>query len=474
MRDHADVAVVGAGVAGCVVAARLAASSDAQVLLLEAGPDCREEMPQALLDGWTLERDMFDWGYRSEGASPVPVRRKRVVGGTGWLTRFALRGGPADYDGWASHGIRGWSWQDVLPSFVALENDLDFGSRPWHGDSGPMPTTRYLGTSLTDIAQATVDAALAAGFPWVEDHNEPDAVGVGRMPMNVVQARRVTTATAYLPASAAPANLTIRGDAMVDRIEFRGDRAAGVVLADGSRVDASHVVLCAGVYGSPAILLRSGIGPQGDRVDLLGVGANLADHPAVSIEGGGVPSGRTEPVLHAVATWHSMGRDRRETPDLMLWISDPEEEPPTFELTIVLLRPKSRGTVRLRSSDPNDPPVIELPSLQHPDDVTRLAEGYRRALDVIGQPTLATYRIGVDTVPAADLEAWIRSEAYSLPHTVGTCAMGSVVDSDGGVFGVEGLSVVDASVLPDAPSGFSHIPTVMLAERLSVRIANGL
>ena len=155
----------------------------------------------------------------------------------------------------------------------------------------------------------------------------------------------------------------------------------------------------------------------------------------------------------------------------MLWLSDPEGDPPTFEIGVVLLRPRSRGVVRLRSSDPADPPVIELPDLQDPSDVTRLAEGYRRALDIAGQPALRRCCVGPEPVEADQIEAWIRAEAYSLPHTVGTCAMGSVVDAWGGVLGFDGISVVDASIMPDVPSGFTHVPTIMIAERLSAEIA---
>jgi choline dehydrogenase len=471
MADVADVVVVGAGAAGCVVASRLAQLSGAQVLLLEAGPDRRDRMPDELVAGWGLEREAFDWGYRSDGEDPVPIRRKRIVGGTGWMTRFALRGSPADYDSWSDHGVHGWAWQDVLPAFGAIETDVDFGDRPWHGATGPIPTTRHLDVPFTEPAQASVEAALAAGFPWVEDHNEPGSVGVGRMPMNVVAGRRITTADVYLPWGSTPPNLTIRGESLVDRIEVAEHRAVAVLLADGGRIETGRVVLCAGVFGSPAILLRSGIGPHGAIVDLSGVGENLADHPAVTIEGGAVAATRREPLLHAVATWHSAGRDHRDAPDLMLWMSDPGDLPPTFSITAVLLRPLARGRVRVRSADPHDAPVIELPRRDDPRDLPRLVEAYRRTLDVIGQPSLAGYRTGVATVPEVDVASFVLDESYSLPHTVGTCALGSVVDSDGSVIGVEGLNVVDASIIPDAPSGFTHIPTVMVAERLASRIA---
>lgn len=476
-RQAVDVAVVGGGSSGCVVAARLAEQDSRSVLLLEAGPDRRADLPQELRNGWTIERELFDWGYESEthtGGQVKPVRRKRLLGGTSWLTRFTPRGSPADYDGWGRLGLAGWSWEEVLPYFVRLETDSDFGDRPWHGDKGPIPSSRMLDEELTDVGAATVDALSSAGFPWVDDHNEPGAVGAGRMPMNVLAGRRVTTADAYLPLGGTPANLVIRVEAQVDRVVFDHGRAVAVRLADGTSVAAGHVVLCAGVYGSPAILLRSGIGPDGETADLPGVGANLVDHPSVYVDFGYDGAGRAVPALHTIVTFHSSGRSSGETPDLMLWLADPTDEETEFGAEVVLLRPRSRGSVRLRSDDPLDPPRIQLPSLDDPADVKRLVEGYRRALEVAAQPALHRYRVGPGPAEPKDLEAVIRSELFSIPHTVGTCAMGSVVDQSGSVYGVDGVSVVDASIMPDVPSGFTHVPTIMIAERLSEQIASQL
>ena len=168
-----DVVVVGGGAAGCVVSARLAEADSRSVLLLEAGPDRRGDMPFALRDGWTIEREMFDWGYVSAADPPKPVRRKRVLGGTSWLTRFTPRGAPADYDGWAARGLPSWGWEDVLPYFVKLEADVDFGDRPWHGDSGPIPSTRHLDLDFADVTNGCIDALDAAGFRWVDDTTNP-------------------------------------------------------------------------------------------------------------------------------------------------------------------------------------------------------------------------------------------------------------------------------------------------------------
>jgi choline dehydrogenase-like flavoprotein len=406
-----DAVVVGAGAAGCVVAARLAESGSRSVLLLEAGPDLRAEAPDEIRDAWHITRD-FDWGYRSEPNPRGDVQnlwRNKLVGGKSWVTRFAPRGSPADYDEWAALGNAGWSFDDVLPYFRHLEADADFGDTPWHGDSGPMPVRRY----------------------------------------------------------------------------------SGVRLLDGDVVEASRVVLCAGVFGSPAILMRSGIGPADHlrsvevpvRVDLPGVGANLADHPAVSIECGYSGATRTDPILHIIATFHSATMDSNSAPDLMLWASDPEapaEGPASFDIDVVLVRPRSRGGVRLRSADPTDAPHVELPAPSDPFDVERLAEGYLRGLEVLSSGTIRRHGVEPATpAPLGDeLLEFVRVEGYSLPHVVGTCAMGprpedgAVVDPSGQVHGTEALSVVDASIMPDVPSGFTHVPTIMLAERLSERIAS--
>jgi choline dehydrogenase len=488
-----DVAVVGGGTAGCVVAARLAESGSRSVVLLEAGPDRRSDQPGWMGNGWDIAPREFDWGYTSKPDSRGSVQnlwRTRLLGGTSWLTRFTLRGSPADYDEWAAAGNAGWSFDDVLPYFVQLEADTDFGDQPWHGDRGPMPSTRYLELDHTEIAAAGVDAMKAVGFPTVDDHNRPGAVGVGRMPMSSHDGLRVTTADAYLPARSIPDNLTIKADTQVAGVLFDGARAVGVRLVDGTSIEAGWVVLCGGTYGSPSILMRSGIGPAASlrdlgipvRANLPGVGENLADHPAVTLDGGYTGMGRSEPVLHSITTFRSVGRPAEQGPDLMLWMCDPSGPPDQaapFEIEIVLLRPRSRGTVRLRSEDPSEPPAIQLPSLSDLSDVERLAEGFRRAFEVASRPEIR--RLCSEPLRAQpsdrELPELVRAEAYSLPHVVGTCAMGehpergAVVDTGGHVYGTERLTVVDASIMPDVPSGFTHIPTIMIAERLAATLS---
>jgi choline dehydrogenase len=494
-----DVIIVGGGAAGCVLAARLSESRSRRVLLLEAGPDLRAAMPEDIRSGRTLT-DSFDWGFASEPDEVGVVRalpRGRLLGGcSSTNATFALRGSPADYDAWVALGNPGWAFEEVLPYFRRLERDDDFGEQVWHGRDGPLPIRRYPPAELTDVAAAGLAAFETAGFPMVEDHNRPWAVGAGETPMNTnADGLRVSTALAYLPASGRRTNLTIRPDAQVDEVVLDGDRAVGVRLVDGSGLEAGAVVLAAGAYGSPAVLMRSGIGPAAVlrsvevpvRADLPGVGQNLVDHPGVDVDLTYRHAVVPVPVFQVVGTFHSDRQAVNDAPDLQCLIYGPRpatvEKPASFFVAAALLKPRSRGTVRLRSLDPADPPRIELGYFRDDEDLERLAAGFDRAFDVASQPALAAL-CGAPLTRAAqagpELEAWIRRNAWTYHHPVGTCAMGpdasagAVVDAGGRVHGNEGLFIADASVMADIPSANTHLPTVMVAERLSDRIAEGL
>ena len=271
-----------------------------------------------------------------------------------------MRGAAADFDAWAARGNPGWTWADVLPAFRRLESDAEFGDEPWHGSSGPVPVTRYPDLRRSEIHLATVEAFRQSGFADVADHNDGVSVGIGPMPMSVQDGRRVTTYGAYLAPEQRPSNLSIHPDSEVASVLLDGDRAIGVRLADGPAVRARTVILSAGTYGSPAILMRSGIGPAGHLadtgipvvVDLPGVGANLADHPGVDFETGWRGEGTAGPILHSIATF----RSSRARPD---GAARPHvlADRPGRRRPRLLPRPDpaeagSRGTVRLRSARP--------------------------------------------------------------------------------------------------------------------------
>lgn len=488
-RDGFDVVVVGGGAAGCVVASRLAAPGDRSVLLLEAGPDMRRHAAPEWHDGWRLPT-VPDWGFAAEpadGAEGARLRRGRVLGGTSWLTRFAIRGAASDFDGWAALGNPGWAWADVLPVFRRIETDAEFGTQPWHGDQGPIGITRYPDHEPSPIHAAAREACLAVGFGPVADHNAPGAIGVGAMPMSSRAGRRETTVDAYLTPARVAGSMSVRCDSQVATVILERDRAAGVTLVDGTVVVADQVILAAGTYGSPPILMRSGIGPADHLgsmgiatvVDLPGVGSNLADHPAVDLDSGWRGSGTSGPILQTIATYASSGAPTRGAPDMMFWFGDPEDDDPGFYLDPILLKPQSRGTVRLRSADPTAAPRITLPGVRTESDIDRLAEGYLRGVELANRPEIVRRSEGSPPAAPGSAAACRRvviENQYSIPHVVGTCAMGpsaaggAVVDHAGAVHGVLGLHVIDASIIPDAPSGFPYLVTIMLADHLADRL----
>ena len=489
-----DVVVVGGGAAGCVAAARLSEDGTRRVLLLEAGPDHRALTPADVRDGWR-PTTRHDWGYIAEpdtaGVARALPRGKLLGGCSSTNATFALRGHPADYDAWAQAGNDGWSFDEVLPFFTRLEKDADFGAAPWHGDGGPLPIRRYRDDELTDVALAGLKALEEAGCQSVPDANAPGAVGVAALPVNTLHGERISTARAYLPAAAPRPNLTVRCDTEVGSVLIERDRAVGVRLASGGEIRAGRVIVCAGAYGSPALLMRSGIGPAGHLrelgipvvADLPGVGANLADHPAVSIDLGYDREVCPVPAFQVAATLRSEDTSSEEPPDLQCIVGGPfgDGSHGTFFLGVALLKPRSRGTVRLRSADPAAAPAIDLGYFREPADLGRLAAGLARIRESASAAVIAELSCGTELAPGPDvangdrdsLRGWIRRAAWTYHHPVGTCAMGpapgsgSVVDAAGAVHGIDSLSVADASVMPDIPSANTHIPTVMIAERIT-------
>ncbi len=475
-----DVVIVGAGAAGCVLASRLSEDNSRQVLLLEAGPDY-PELPPDVRSSWVPTRG-HDWGFSSEPdefGRRIDLPRGKLVGGCSATNAcLALRGSPADYDAW---GLEDWRFENVLPFFCRLESDADFDDE-WHGRDGPLPVRRYADDELTGVQATALAAAVAAGHPLVDDHNLPGAVGAGVAPMNRRDDARISTALAYLAPARRRTNLTVGPHALVDRISLKDGSAAGVRLSGGELIEAAEVVLAAGAFGTPAILMRSGIGAADDLrehgiepvVDLPQVGENLIDHPIVSVFFA-ADRHRPAPRFQTAVTWHSDGADTAGAPDLQLMpVSAFELSPDEWQFTLIasVLKPRSRGRVALASRDPATPPHITTGHLTDPDDARRMAEAMREVRRVASTEPLATLASARELNPPADdeLEEAARARVETYHHPVGTCALGAVVDAVGRVHGVEGVRVADASLMPDIPSANTHVPTLMVAEKISASI----
>ncbi|WP_033324779.1 GMC family oxidoreductase [Streptomyces yerevanensis] len=504
------IVVCGGGSAGGVLAARLSEEPANTVTLVEAGPDYRtpEETAPEVLDANQFGFTTHDWAYESADhvvdadsipmfgiveQGVVPVLRGKVIGGSSSVNGAnALRPTPEDFARWTGLGNDRWSWDQVLPYLKKLEDDPVGGEL--HGTGGPVHIERFSeGDGLRPVMSAFLEACAQAGHPLRPDMNGADRRGAGPVPFNRKDGIRQSSALAYLGLARDRANLTVLGEQTVDRVEFTDDgRARAVVLGDGTRLEADLVVLSAGTVGSPAVLMRSGIGPRRLLEELSipviqaleGVGRNLRDHPMVyltyAVDEEAV--GELLPPLQTVLAFSSAGAGSAGEVDLHALPFT--MEPGVMLVPLGLVRPYSLGRVEISSRDPEAAPRIRLGLLDHPDDVRRMVAGIRQVREIIGSGPLEKYVRaeqwpGPEATTDADLTRAVLQGKNTYCHAVGTCAMGgagtptAVVDEGGKVHGLDGLYVVDASIMPDIPAVPTNTTVMMMAERCADELRRG-
>jgi choline dehydrogenase len=496
-----DFIIVGGGSAGAVLASRLTEKADVKVLLLEAGHVFAASNYPAVISNSNVVAangdSQFDWGYNSTPSyigHPMHLWRGKLLSGSSGVNgAVAVRALPEDFNRWSTEGLQGWGWKDVLPYYIKMETSNVRDSK-WHGYTGPFPITQFSKSDISPMQLAFIDAAIANGLKEIKDFNSSEQHGVGPYAMNIVNGTRMNTGMTYLNDSVrSRENLTITGDLLIDKILFDGATAYGVQAANGKQFEGAEIILSAGTYGSPAILLRSGIGPKKDLAKLsipviadLPVGKRLIDHPffynAYAVDPKTI--GRQTPAI-GVKVWTRSSYAKAGELDIHITATHqlPPDQSPTgagIVLSVALTNPKSIGSLTLSSADPTVAPVIDLSFLSEEEDRKRLLEGVQLARKIAKSEPLKQIIVKELNPWEAETEdqvaASIKNTLESYGHPFATAPMGpegsknAVVDFQGNVYKVKRLRVVDASIFPDAVSAAPNPTVIMTAEKIADQI----